>query len=806
MKRRDSSQLDFNHLNQTPLSRAVNRGLAYGSMVAVSSAFVAAPALAQDNSGELMLEEVIVTAQKRAESMQNVPIAITAFNTEQLEKLDIQSFEDYALMIPNVSFKSFGKPGGATIYMRGLADGGDANPSGSAPSVGLYLDEQPVTTIGSNLDVHIYDIERIEALGGPQGTLFGASSQAGTVRIITNKPDPAAFAAGYDLGGMGTSGGDPSYSGEGFVNVPLGERAALRVVGWYVEEGGWIDNVPGTRTYDLEWGAYNYYDPNAPYGRTKTINNAHLVGDNINELTKTGARAALKVDLNDHWTGTLSLITQDLDSQGIWEYDPNLPGEDKIQRYYADFNNDEFTQLGLTIEGNWDNHRLVYAGAWLDREVDYQTDYTAYGEYASWVPYYACDYSATGADLDTQSNTDCTSLEEFYTEDSTYDRQAHEIRLQSTSDGRFHYTVGLFYEKSEHDYFLKWNQPFMSPTLSVPPFDDLFFRTDQVRTDEQTALFGELTYDFTDSVSGTFGMRYFDEDHTVTGVVGWGPGIFGCPPYTSECIPTYRDTNADSSVSNDDTIFKANLTWQLSDNRMIYFTWSEGYRPGGLNRDPGLPSQPWVPDFVTNYEFGWKITSEDGRLRFNGATYFMDWEDIQYTVYNFSLSACCGNVYNLSTAEVFGVEADLTYLVSENWTMSAAVAYNDGETTADFELPNGLLSVPSGTTLPNVPEFKGNIFARYDFDIGDLPAFAQLTWSYTGSSYSEIVPASRFHQASYSLANLRGGINKGNWGVDLFVNNLTDEVAQFYVKPRNYEPTVVTNRPRSYGLKFWQRF
>jgi outer membrane receptor protein involved in Fe transport len=239
---------------------------------------------------------------------------------------------------------------------------------------------------------------------------------------------------------------------------------------------------------------------------------------------------------------------------------------------------------------------------------------------------------------------------------------------------------------------------------------------------------------------------------------------------------------------------------------MVYVTWSEGYRPGGLNRDPGLPSQEWVPDFLTNYEFGWKTTWNGGRVRWNGAAYLMDWDDIQYTVYNFSLSACCGNVYNLSTAKVKGFETDISMLASESLTLSAALAYNDGETTDDFVLPNGLLSVPDGTELPNVPEFKGNIFARYEFSISDMPAFAQLVWSYTGGSYSEIVPSTRFKQSSYSIANFRTGINRDNWGVDLFVNNLTDEVAEFYVHPRNYEPTVVTNRPRSYGLRYWMRF
>lgn len=795
-------------LELTPLAKAIrqHRRLMQASLLAASASMAAAPAMAQEaGDGERVLEEITVTAQKREQSLQDVPVSVMALTSQAIEELGIQSFSDYVLQIPNISFKSFGMPGTATIFMRGAADGGDGNSSGSTPSVGLYLDEQPVTAIATNLDIHIYDIERIEALGGPQGTLFGASSQSGTVRIITNKPSTEGFEAGFDVGGYGTSGGDASYSLEGFANIPMGERAALRVVAWYVEEGGWIDNVAGTRTYTLE-GGYGYneaYYPPAPYGRTATIDNNHLVEDDINEIEKTGLRAALRVNLSDNWTGTLGVITQDAESEGIWEYDRNIPGDDSVMRFWPDFQDDKFTQYSLTVEGNFDKAQLVYAGAYLDRDVDYQTDYSAYGEDTYFVPYYACDYSATGPDLETQSNTDCTSLDEFLFIENAYKRSSHELRLVSMSDSRFQYTLGLYYEDAEHKYFQQWYQPGMASTLQVPfspsvgtnVQPNLFFRTDQVREDEQTAAFGELTYDFSESFSGTVGARFFDETHKIRGVVGWGPGIYA-----------ERETPVDSKVGTDDSVFKANLTWRVNDDAMVYVTWSEGYRPGGLNRDPDLPSQPWIPDFLTNYEFGWKTTWNNGRVRWNGAAYFMDWDDIQYTVYEFALSACCGNVYNLSTAEVKGFESDISILATEDLTLSAAVAYNDGETTGDFILPNGKLSVPSGTPLPNIPEWKGNIFGRYHFNISDIPAYAQLTWSYTGSSTSEIVPSQARRQESYSIANFRTGINKNNWGLDFFINNLTDEVAQLYVQPRRFYPSNVTNRPRSYGFKYWMRF
>ncbi|MDH3771334.1 MAG: TonB-dependent receptor plug domain-containing protein, partial [Nitrospirota bacterium] len=263
-------------------------------------------ALPQTGMAQQVLDEITVTATKRAENLQDIPISVTALGADTIEELGIVDFDSYAQMLPTLSYKSVG-PGTATLIMRGASDGGDGNASGSQPSVGLYLDEAPVTTIASNLDIHIYDIERIEALAGPQGTLFGASSQSGNLRIITNKPDTEEFSGGIDVGGSSTTDGDASYSVEGFVNVPLSDTAAIRLVGWYLDEGGYIDNVAGTRNYTLE-GGYGYNsDPNAPYGRTASLGNDSFIAEDTNELTKVGARAALRIDLNDNWTADASV-------------------------------------------------------------------------------------------------------------------------------------------------------------------------------------------------------------------------------------------------------------------------------------------------------------------------------------------------------------------------------------------------------------------------------------------------------------------------------------------------------------------
>ena len=203
--------------------------------------------MAQNTEG--VLEQVIVTAQKRQEDLQDVPLSITALGTQKLEEMHVADFDDYAKLLPSLSYASFG-PGFARVFFRGVSSGDNGNHSGPLPSVGMYLDEQPITTIQGALDVHIYDIARVEALAGPQGTLYGASSEAGTIRIITNKPDTTRFEAGYDLEGSMLDG-EAGYVAEGFVNLPIGDKAAIRLVGWGKHDAGYITNVAQPRTYPI---------------------------------------------------------------------------------------------------------------------------------------------------------------------------------------------------------------------------------------------------------------------------------------------------------------------------------------------------------------------------------------------------------------------------------------------------------------------------------------------------------------------------------------------------------------------------
>ncbi len=741
------------------------------------------------------IETIVVTSRKRAENIQESPVSITAFGSTKLDELGIENFNDYAYLLPSVSFQSVG-PGLSQIYMRGAADGGDGNASGSQPGVAVYLDEQPVTAIGRNLDIHIYDIERVEALAGPQSTLFGASSQSGTLRIITNKPQSDYFEAGVDLGLSSTSGGDPSHSVEGFVNVPVADNAAIRLVAWTKTDGGYIDNVAGTRTYAL------FTDG----GQSSLVeeNNDALVEDNFNELTNSGVRAALKVDLNEEWSATASYLTQKQDTQGVWFHDVENPngeiGDLEVQRFFDDTLDDTFRQAAITVEGDLGFASIVYAGSFMDRDVEFSNDYSDYADYYStnWIQYYGCEYYGT-------ADVDCTSMAILQKKDENYQRTTHELRLQSNNDGSLQYIVGLYYEDASHDYRQEWIQGGMAKGADFEQFvgePDLWYLTDQIRSDEQTALFGEVSYDFTDQFTVTVGGRFFKNESALEGDSGYGV-----------IAPGFPIISVDSTIDDSDSIFKFNATYTIDSEKMVYLTWSEGYRPGGINRDEtDVVAREYKPDFVTNTEFGWKTMWLDNNLRWNGALYNMQWDDMQFSRYDISYGSPVGLTVNASSAKIVGLESDLTYLLTPDWTVSAGFNYNQAELDEDLVVGSNL--APAGTELPNVPEFKGNITSRYNFFIAEYESFAQLVYAYVGERHSEIykyaventVDDRRELNDSYSILNLSTGINMEGWGIDLYVNNLTDERAQLSRGSVGWDTTITLNRPRTVGVRFHMAF
>ncbi len=710
MKKYKQQQSTLTVIPRNPVARAIRQALDHRSKnFAASSVMVGALLLASSpvTADELVLEEVIVTAQKREQNLQDIPMSVQVLGAQQLTELNISNFTDYVQYMPSVSFQAFG-PGQALIYMRGVAEGGDGNFSGTTPSVAIYLDEQPLTAIGRNLDVHAYDIARVEAIPGPQGTLYGANSQAGTLRIITNQPDPEKHESGFDLGVNSVSGGEIGYSAEGFVNIPLGERTALRLVGWYVEDGGWIDIVEGSKTFSYSGLTVSNTDNADP--------NQNTVEKDHNTLTNTGARAALGINLNDSWTVNASIIAQKQEADGLFadQPDPGGPGQGKVLRFFQDDYKDQWSQLGLTIKGDLGFAELTFAGSYLDREIDYNIDYTSYsdapGGYVE--PYYTCYYNdPEGIEYY------CVDPRIQYENDSTMERGTVEIRLQSTGDSKVDWIAGFFHTEDEHAYFNQWIIPTLSAGSSIP-FDrnirdtaNLYFATNQIRNTGETAMFGELTWHFSDKFSGLIGARWFETKDELKGFVG---SHWSCyDPTDGNRVGNGDPSDPDDcggglKAKQDDVTFKFNLSYDFSDNFMGYVTYSEGFRPGGINREGTvIIPQIYEPDLLKNFELGWKSMLADGTVRFNGAVYMMNWDKLQLTRFDIDFNSLLGLTANTNGAKIKGIEAQIQWLITEAWNLTFAASYNKAELDGDFFI---------GTTDPEPAAPHGDCLRQQSAD------------------------------------------------------------------------------------------
>lgn len=784
-----------------PISRAVT--------LACGAAILSPVALAQD-----ALEEIIVTAQKRDQSLQDVPISINVLSSERLTELGVRELEDYVQMLPNVSFIR-SNPSRAEIYIRGISSGGNSE-LGGASNVAVYLDEQPITTASTYLNPHIYDIERIEVLAGPQGTLFGANAQSGAIRIITKKPDPSAFSAGYDLELNNVDHGDMGYLVEGYVNVPLlKDRAAIRLVGWLKEEAGYIDNVPTTYTFNNANIRAGLTDPALiAIAADITVDNSDSAKEDFNDSSTIGARAALRVDLNDNWTATAMVLRQQLETHGVWDHDPDGVGDLQVARLLPEREDDDYTQTSLTLQGQLGNVTLTYTGAYLDRHYVQDFDYSLYADtYVSGgfvQGYYSCYVSYFGACVDPRTNAQG---------DETTTRTNHEVRLASNPENRLRWLLGAFYENSDwisdlefHVVGLSEFSTFDQNGLPVPGASgaidppDIYWTTDMDKFTDETAFFGQLEYDFTDQLTGSISARTFDYNAQLLGFSGtiWWPA----------CCFQRPAANIDQKMNDNDSVVRANLSYSVTDDVMLFATYSEGYRPGGINRSFSGPIPPaYTADFLKSYEVGAKTTLLDGRLRFNGAIYFQNWDDFQLSRLDLSIAPITLTA-NVGSAESNGFEADFAFLASESWEFSGAFSFNKAELTKDYwvvQADEGVTppDVAKGTELPRVPEVKFNLGARFNTEIMTRPSYLQAMYSYTGESWSQFSDTfkeTRQQQASYDVVNLAFGLAGDGWDAELFVRNALDERGEVYRSNNSWDSRITTNRPRTIGLRWRQRF
>jgi iron complex outermembrane recepter protein len=810
---------------RTSAARAVRWAL--GSLPLASAVLAASPvAFAQEQQANAGLDEVIVSAQKREENLQNVPISVQAIGTQRLQELHVQSFDDYAQYLPSVTFQSLG-PSFERVYMRGVTSGDNGNHSGPLPSVGMYLDEQPITTITGPLNVHIYDVARVESLAGPQGTLYGASSQAGTIRIITNKPDPTAFKAGYDVQGTTVSHGSQGYTFEGFANMPLSPAAALRVVGWKEHDPGYIDNVPGTMTFAASGICIANTNP-PPAGCQST---PELAKKRYNDTDTYGARAALKVDLNDSWTITPSVMGQKQTTDGLFAYDPGV-GVLEVSHYYPESSDDRWWQAALTVEGKISNFDLLYTAAYLKRNVDQFSDYTDYSYFYD----QCCSYGLYVTD----NAGNLINPSQFIVGKDRYVMQTHELRLSTPKNLPVHAVVGLFWQRESHGIEQRYEVQGFADSLAVTGWPNTLWLTEQVRTDRDRAAFGEVTWDATDKLSVTGGIRFFRAINSLNGFYGFSAN-FSSHTGEATCFPGVAPingapcTNLNREVDESGNTPKVNVTYHLTQDKLIYATYSKGFRPGGVNRRGDFP--PYQSDYLKNYEVGWKTSWLANTLRFNGAAFVEDWDNFQFSYLG---QNGLTNVTNAGSARIKGVESDLTWAASAGLVLSGSVSILDAKLTQDFckQLddngnPLSAASCPdynlalSGTRLPITPKFKGNLTARYSFSVGDYDAHVQASYVYQSSSTSALVPAEAAalgSQDAYALANLTAGFTSHGYSFELFVTNLFDKQAALYryaecstlyevsgtpisgsnlCGQRSY---VGVNVPRTIGLQFGQKF
>ena len=919
---------------------------------ALFSAIVAASSAASFSHAEI--EEVLVTATKRSASTQDIAVAVSAITSEKLDQLGVSNFEDYLIQLPGVTAGGSG-PGQNTIYIRGVASTTPnlttAGVAGLAPNVAFYLDEQPLSQPGRNLDVYAADMERIEVLSGPQGTLFGASSQAGTVRLITNKPDPSDTYGRIKVGVSQTVQGESSNNVEAMFNVPVKDNVTVRGVVYRDDQGGYIDNVQGTLTAlesarfreagtmrsngvpvsDLRAGfqtqtyidsvqGLSYQenrvplDPNDPASYAlvdfKEANNSDLVEDDFNDAKYEGFRLATLVDLNDDWSLLLGYGHQDLDTDGVFQADPNLGTKSpSVQRYSPESLEDSFDNVNWKLEGRLGDLDIVYAGAYTKRETDQMIDYTDYLFVGQYLPYYICDTTVTypeynyynpGYASNIPAGT-CYAPDTYATSYSETTVSTHELRFTTDQDQSVRATGGVFYSDLELQERVDFRYPGMLESnfwnkydgVDSPlnmPFDDGFlsqegpfprdtiFRNDIKRTDEQVGVFGEVTFDLNDEFSFTAGARWYDVRVDMEGganssfgnffqgtdVDAFGTNITDlydgdgkltfigdsklATRITFEDGVTFDEVkaalteadgfsvgrgsvaNAPNAISDleitgilnalkapdeartSGTIFKGTLNWTPSADALLYATYSEGFRPGLLNRPGGASNADGytVPfelmtDEVTNIEFGWKTDLLDGQLRFNGSAFFAEIDNMQTTIFDPSIA----NLFfsdNAANAEITGLEADFIFAPNsvQGLTLSGGVSFLDTEIT---EVLTPTDDVVKGDSLAFAPEFQANLQARYEWTLANgLTAHVMPHIAHSGESYSDIIRMNRDEIQGWTMVGLTAGVTGESWGAEFFMDNMTDERAELSRNFVNDRERVSYARPCTMGLRMTYNF
>jgi len=803
--------------------------LAIAAALSGAAAMHVAPAFGADASSDSTLEEVIVTARKRTENLQDVPISIDVYSAKDLKNLAISQFEDYATITPSINFVSAG-PGTQTFVMRGVSDGSNPNYANTATTAFL-VDDMSMNYYGTTPDLHLYDIERIEVLNGPQGTTFGAGAMAGALRFITNKPDPKEFSAGVDLDGGKIEGGTHNGTIEGFINIPLiADWTALRLSVYDDYHGGFINNVNTTRNWV----------------NGTVSNNSEWAGKNYNVEKVTGARLALGQVIADGWKASLTYSYQRQLTHGAWDENPTIGGAvdnngnlvngpvrsfgtDNVDRFGPEFKQYYAKTLDFHLDGDVGIGDLVYAGTYWAQDDRWVSEYSEYMQYINTGPPdnltaasqqgYDCLTDPVSSPGD--AYTGCKVPTQYFDNINHIDRWSHELRLQSKEGGRFHWLGGLYWEKTRDIESQYYHMPGLQPTGqawvntatnyyydpgALPPKPDDWYsfvgRSDYLQTTE----FVNLQYDITSRLHFEVGTVHFQSNFSSSSYGGfwYGPEV-----------PQGPDAGRGGSRKWNS---KGGLSYKPLDNVLVYADVAQGFRDGGNNvglpagcLSKGIPLK-FTPDTLTNYELGLKMTMLDNHLTWDSAIYYMPWKNLQTLLFDPGYCPSSSFNVNVGNARIYGSETQIKYQANSFLSMEFSASYNDSRVVSN-DL-SSLTVVAPGERLPYVPYFNWSGNVRYERPIADaLHGYAQYDIAHKGDMWNDLQTDGfnglpRVLQPGYSVMNLRFGLNQTDqhWTTELYVTNLLNKAAVIYTNEGNFDLRQTVNEPRVFGARLSYRF
>lgn len=782
-----------------------------------------------DDDGSAALDEVIVTATKRAINLQDVAQSIDVVSATDLQRMGAKDMEATLKALPSVALTAL-QPGQNSLVVRGISTG--PFEYRTEAQVAVYVDEQPFTFNSQQVGIRNIDLQRVENLPGPQGTLFGSSSQTGTIRYITNKPNTDGFDGSIEARYATTKGGDASYDLNGFLNIPVTDNFAIRAVGYTSHDGGYVDNVLGTSL------AGNY-------------DNADKVEDNYNTYDVVGGRLQALWDISDKWSILLTGFGENTAAEGRWATDAAL-GDFEITRFEDEFRDDDWLALAFTLRGDLGFADLTFSANTFTRDIAYEYDNMTYSQSKDRVYggglyrelYYAGDpnyvyYSNYGL-YDTEYNR------ALIFNDQEQTRQSFELRLTSSGDSRFKWMVGAFHEDITDEWFYgsrvenltdtrAWSyaqsyayfyanphyinytyydgNPYQAYPMAA---SDIGYSNTLDRSIKQTAFFGEISFDLTDKLTVHGGARYAEYDRDIYSRFQFPEGL----------NPIGDRSTGDGSFRDigkvDDSLFKVGLKYNIDDDRMVYGLFSQGFRVGGFN-SPRAAATGQVPreygaDFLDNYELGIKSQWFDNRVTLNAALFLMEWKDYQQGA-SFDRWWLRGTL-NAEGAETQGFEVQVEWQATDNLTLSANLFMADPEFTDDWcndyvdgvqqpcpTLPDGSvdpdeLDIVAGMTMPNSP--KTTAFASIFYNVPDV--FNGSWWFYYDISYSgEIwnnIDSIRDNDReglapSWTYSSFSTGLSLPNrWDVEVNVRNLFDQKGFSYIWQGEADSATDFNDPR----------